>query len=115
MTLSSYYISCTSQISVYIFQCQEDQSLVYVVLWDYQSRKFQQRTPHKDENLDPIVQSVEEAITEYKTKLNASLARHRIKAMAPSIEFLLPDKVRSKEEIRSKLPVYVWVNQLKTT
>lgn len=96
-------------------ECQEDESLVYVVLWDYQSRKFQQRTPFPDEVLDPNVQSVEDAICEYKTKLNASLARHRIKAMAPSIEFLLPDKVRSKEEIRSKLPVYVWVNQLKTS
>ncbi|XP_045204009.2 putative methyltransferase NSUN7 isoform X2 [Mercenaria mercenaria] len=96
-------------------ECQEDQALVFVVLWDYQSRKFQQRTPFKDEELNTIVQSVEEAIIEYKTKLNASLARHRIKMMAPSIEFLLPDKVRSKEEIRSKLPVYVWVNQLKTS
>ncbi|XP_060576770.1 putative methyltransferase NSUN7 isoform X2 [Ruditapes philippinarum] len=96
-------------------ECQEDESLVFVVVWDYQSRKFQQRTPFKEEQLNPIVQSVEEAIIEYKTKLNASLARHRIKAMAPSIEYLLPDKVRSKEEIRSKLPVYVWVNQLKTT
>ncbi|KAL4229770.1 hypothetical protein ACF0H5_010161 [Mactra antiquata] len=94
---------------------QEDESLVYVVLWDYQSRKFQQRTPLDDEVLDSTVQSVEEAILEYKTKLNASLARHRIKAMAPSIEFLLPDKVRSKEEIRSKLPVFTWVNQLKTS
>lgn len=96
-------------------QFQEDESLVYVVLWDYQSRKFQQRTPFTDEVLDHNVQSVEEAIIEFKTKLNASLARHRIKAMAPSIQFLLPDKVRSKEEIRSKLPVYVWVNQLKTS
>jgi len=52
---------------------------VYVVLWDYQSRKFQQRTPFKDEVLDEVVRSVEEAIIEYKTKLNASLARHRIK------------------------------------
>jgi len=85
------------------------------VLWDYQNRKFQARTPFKDEVLDPTVQCVESAILEYKTKLNASLARHRIKAAAPSIEFLLPDKVRSKDNIQSKMPVYVWVNQLKTT
>ena len=85
-----------------------------VVLWDYQNRKFQQRTPQKDEFLDPVVQQVEEAIIEYKTKLNASLARHRIKASAPSLEFLLPEKVRSQEDLASKLPVYVWVNNLKT-
>ena len=85
-----------------------------VVLWDYQNRKFQQRTPFKDELLDPVVQQVEEAIVEYKTKLNASLARHRIKASARSVEFLLPDKVRSKEDLASKLPVYVWVNTLRT-
>lgn len=54
---------------------------MYVVLWDYQSRKFQPRSPFKDEVLDPDVQSVEEAIIEYKTKLNASLARHRIKVL----------------------------------
>ncbi|XP_052276864.1 putative methyltransferase NSUN7 isoform X1 [Dreissena polymorpha] len=94
---------------------KEDESLVYVVLWDYQSRKFQARTPVPGETTDAEVQSVEEAIIEYKTKLNASLARHRIKASAPSIEFLLPDKVRSKEEIVSKTPVYIWVNLLKTT
>ena len=85
-----------------------------VVLWDYQNRKFQQRTPEPDEDLLSDVQSVEEAIVEYKTKLNASLARNRIKASAASLEFLLPDKVRSKEEIRSKMPVYVWINNLKT-
>ncbi|KAL3880122.1 hypothetical protein ACJMK2_032391 [Sinanodonta woodiana] len=86
-----------------------------VVLWDYQSRKFQQRTSIPGEVLDPDVQQVEDAIWELKTKLNASLARHRIKAAAPSLEFLLSDKVRSIEEISSRLPVYVWVNQLKTS
>ena len=85
-----------------------------VVLWDYQNRKFQARTPLKGEVFDPVVQQVEDAIAEYKTKLNASLARHRIKASAPSLEFLLPDKVRSIEEVASRLPVYVWVNNLKT-
>ncbi|KAK3600044.1 hypothetical protein CHS0354_012731 [Potamilus streckersoni] len=96
-------------------ELMEDRGLVMVVLWDYQSRKFQQRTPILDEVLDPDVQQVEDAIWELKTKLNASLARHRIKAAAPSLEFLLSDKVRSIEEISSRLPVYVWVNQLKTS
>ncbi|XP_052795008.1 putative methyltransferase NSUN7 [Mya arenaria] len=100
---------------VHFPECKEDESLVYVVLWDYQNRKFQARTPFNGEVLDSSVQAVESAILEYKTKLNASLARHRIKAAAPSIEFLLPDKVRSKDHVQCKMPVYVWVNQLKTT
>lgn len=84
-----------------------------VILCDYQSRKFQRRTPFKDEVLDQVASDVEDAICDVKTKLNAALARHRIKASAPSIEFLLPEAVRSKEAIGSKTPVYAWINQVK--
>lgn len=91
----------------------EDMGLVMVVLCDYQGRKFQQRSPTPGEELDAVAQQVEDAISECKTKLNACFARHRIKASAPSIEHLLPDLVRSKEEIRSQMPMYLWVNQTK--
>lgn len=93
----------------------EDLGLVMVILCDYQSRKFQRRTPFQDEVLNPVATDVEDAISECKTKLNAALARHRIKASAPSLDHLLPDAVRSKEAIGSKTPVYAWVNQIKTS
>ncbi|KAK3099250.1 hypothetical protein FSP39_001586 [Pinctada imbricata] len=89
----------------------EDSGLVMVILCDYQGRKFQLRTPFPNETLDQVAQQVEEAITECKTRLNAALARHRIKAEAPSLDHLLPESVRSKEEIRCSAPVYAWVNQ----
>lgn len=86
-----------------------------VILCDYQSRKFQKRTSAPGEHVDLSAQQVEESIMEVKTKLNASLARHRIKAEAPSVEHLLPDAVRSKEKIVSTMPMYLWVNQNKIT
>jgi hypothetical protein len=85
-----------------------------VVLCDYQSRKFQPRTPLEDEVLDSVATEVEDAICECKTKLNAAFARCRIKASVPSLAHLLPDTVRSKEAIGTKVPVYAWVNQVKT-
>ena len=66
-----------------------------------------------NETLDPVAQQVEEAILESKTRLNAAFARHRIKAEAHSLDHLLPEAVRNKEEIRSSAPVYAWVNQKK--
>ncbi|XP_025087464.1 putative methyltransferase NSUN7 isoform X1 [Pomacea canaliculata] len=94
-------------------ELQDDSALVMVVLWDFQSRKFQPRVPVGDETLDPAVVQIENAILGMKTKLNATLARRRIKASAPSIEYLLPDIVRAKSSSQKPIPVYAWVNQLK--
>ncbi|XP_048777842.2 putative methyltransferase NSUN7 isoform X3 [Ostrea edulis] len=88
----------------------EDSGLVMVILCDFQGRKFQQRSPLPGETVLPDILEIEQAILECKTHLNAALARHRIKAEAPSLDHLLPDTVRSKEELRSTMPVYGWVN-----
>ncbi|KAL5011527.1 hypothetical protein ScPMuIL_010078 [Solemya velum] len=93
----------------------EDYSLLMVMLCDFQSRKFQFRTPLPGETIDPLAQQVENAINQSKKKLNAALARHRIKASVTSVESLLPMTVRNNEEIKSKMPVYLWVNQWKTS
>lgn len=99
----------------FYFQFNEDSGLVMVMLCDFQSRKFQHRTPFPNETLDETAEQVEEALLQVKTRLNAALARHRIKAAAPSLDHLLPDAVRSKEELRSNMPMYVWVNQIKAS
>ena len=94
-------------------QLRDSEALVMVVLWDYQSRKFQPRVPHQDEELLDSIKVIERAILEQKTKLAASLARRRIKASAPNIEYLLPDNVRRKSSVQQPMPVFAWVNTLK--
>ena len=53
-------------------------------------------------------------ILRYKTKLAASLARFRIKHNLLSIECILPESVKMKQERSSSLPLYAWVNTLKS-
>ncbi|XP_076467610.1 putative methyltransferase NSUN7 [Babylonia areolata] len=89
---------------------KDDECLVMVVLWDYQSRKFQPRIQFDADELDPFVSRIERAILEQKVKLAASLARRRIKESAPTIDYLLPDNLRSKATSQKPLPVYCWVN-----
>ncbi|XP_076446300.1 putative methyltransferase NSUN7 [Babylonia areolata] len=102
---------------------QEDKDLVMVVLWDYQSRKFQPRRwegPGEEEEEQGeeegwgVIGDIERAILEQQTKLKACLARRRIKASAPKIEFLLPDSVRRRSNSQKPMPMYAWVNALKT-
>lgn len=92
----------------------EDSGLVMVMLCDFQGRKFQQRHALPGETVLPDLLEIEQAILECKTHLNAALARRRIKAEAPSLDHLLPDTVRSKEELRSSMPVYGWINNRKS-
>ncbi|XP_055894719.1 putative methyltransferase NSUN7 isoform X1 [Biomphalaria glabrata] len=91
------------------------ESLVCIILYEYQSRKFQRRTPFPDEDLDRTCLEVEEALLKVKTKILSVIAKERIKNNAPSIEYLLPEHIRNKDETKSKTPVYMWVNQFKTT
>lgn len=53
-------------------------------------------------------------IHRFKTKLAASLARCRIKHDLLSIECILPESVKMKQERSSCLPLYAWVNTLKS-
>lgn len=50
----------------------------------------------------------------YRTKLAASLARCRIKHDLLSIESMLPESVKTKQQRSSRLPLYTWVNTLKS-
>lgn len=95
-------------------QLRDDQSLVCIILYDLQSRKFQRRTPLAGEELDGLCGEIEEALLKLKTRILSVIAKERIKHNAPSIEYLLPEHVRNKNETKSKTPVYLWVNQFKT-
>ena len=94
-------------------QFRDNEALVMVVLWDFQSRKFQPRMVLENEELSEGIKRIEKAILEQKTKLAASLARRRIKASAPDIEYLLPDNMRRKSKAQQLMPVFAWVNTIK--
>ncbi|OCT99451.1 hypothetical protein XELAEV_18005233mg [Xenopus laevis] len=90
-------------------------SLVMVMLYDFQDKKFQPRCLSRTEETIEEVQEVEQLLCGSKTRLSAALARSRIKHAIPSIEFILPESVRKQEERSSTVPLYAWVNTTKTS
>ncbi|XP_006781498.1 putative methyltransferase NSUN7 isoform X2 [Neolamprologus brichardi] len=92
----------------------EQMSLVAVMLYDFQNRKFLPRECKVDEIVQEV-RHVEDYLLRFKTKLAASLARCRIKHDLLSIECILPESVKKKQQRSSKLPLYAWVNTLKSS
>ncbi|XP_032883599.1 putative methyltransferase NSUN7 isoform X2 [Amblyraja radiata] len=90
-------------------------SLVLVMLYDYQNRKFLPRNISDIEAVIPEVREVEKCLWNCKTKLAAALARCRIKNDAVSLHLILPESVRNQEKRACSLPLYAWVNVLKTS
>lgn len=60
-----------------------------------------------------MFQQIEDAVYGHKSKLNASLARCRIKLSVSSLLSLLPENVREADKIAPEMFVCCWVNQLK--
>ncbi|KAJ0050198.1 hypothetical protein NL108_014064, partial [Boleophthalmus pectinirostris] len=93
----------------------DQMSLAVVMLFDFQDRKF---IPRKCENTDEDVKEVREVelhLLRFTAKFAASLARWRIKHELLSIECMLPESVRIKQERASSLMLYAWVNSLKSS
>lgn len=88
-------------------------SLIIVMLYDFQDRKFQARLLSDNEEFIAEVIEVENLLNSYKTKLAAALARCRIKHDALSIYHILPETVRNQELRASTLPLYAWINTCK--
>ncbi|KAM6150266.1 putative methyltransferase NSUN7 [Erethizon dorsatum] len=88
-------------------------SLIIVMLYDFQDRKFQTRVLPGNEESISEVQEVEDLLNSFKTKLAAALARYRIKHDALSIYHILPETVRKQEMRASTLPLYAWINTCK--
>nr|XP_023646542.1 putative methyltransferase NSUN7 isoform X1 [Paramormyrops kingsleyae]XP_023646551.1 putative methyltransferase NSUN7 isoform X1 [Paramormyrops kingsleyae]XP_023646557.1 putative methyltransferase NSUN7 isoform X1 [Paramormyrops kingsleyae] len=90
-------------------------SLVLVMLFDFQDRKFLPReglAGPADEQLEDV-RKAESCLFRFRTKLAASLARCRIKHNVPSIECMLPESVKRMQERARSLPLCAWVNTLK--
>ncbi|XP_028347831.1 putative methyltransferase NSUN7 isoform X1 [Physeter macrocephalus] len=88
-------------------------SLIIVMLYDFQDRKFQARLLSDNEESIAEVVEVENLLNSFKTKLAAALARCRIKHDALSIYHILPETVRNQELRASTLPLYAWINTCK--
>ncbi|NWX50614.1 NSUN7 methyltransferase, partial [Steatornis caripensis] len=88
-------------------------SLLVVMLYDLQDRKFQAREVFDEEEPVAEVRKVECYLYRYTTKLAAALARCRIKHGALSIECILPEPIRMQEQRASALPLWVWINTFK--
>ncbi|XP_067591913.1 putative methyltransferase NSUN7 isoform X2 [Pseudorca crassidens] len=88
-------------------------SLIIVMLYDFQDRKFQARLISDNEESVAEVLEVENLLNSFKTKLAAALARYRIKHDALSIYHILPERVRNQELRASTLPLYAWINTCK--
>ncbi|XP_054996108.1 putative methyltransferase NSUN7 [Sorex araneus] len=85
-------------------------SLIIVMLYDFQDRKFQPRLLFDNEEAIGEVQEIEAFLNSFKTKLAAALAKCRIKHDALSIYHILPETVRNQELRASTLPLYAWIN-----
>ncbi|XP_019934940.2 putative methyltransferase NSUN7 isoform X1 [Paralichthys olivaceus] len=93
----------------------DQMGLVAVMLYDFQDRKFLPREQQREEEVLQEVRDVENYLLRLKTKLAASLARCRIKHNLLSIECFLPESVKIKQQRSSSLPLYTWVNTLKSS
>uniref|UniRef100_A0A3P8T8Q3 NOP2/Sun RNA methyltransferase family member 7 n=1 Tax=Amphiprion percula TaxID=161767 RepID=A0A3P8T8Q3_AMPPE len=89
--------------------------LVAVMLCDFQDRKFLPWECQWEEEFIQEVRDVKNCLFRFKTKLAASLARCRIKRGLLSIECILPESVKKMQERSKSLPLYAWVNTLKSS
>ncbi|NXG24783.1 NSUN7 methyltransferase, partial [Grallaria varia] len=100
-----------------VYPCQsipdELTSLLVVMLYDLQSRKFEARKIFDEEEPVAEVQEVGHYLYRYMIKLAAALARCRIKHDALSIEYFIPETIRKQEQWVSALPFCVWINTYK--
>ncbi|KAM9375999.1 putative methyltransferase NSUN7 [Pholidichthys leucotaenia] len=94
---------------------EDRMGLVAVMLYDFQDRRFVPRENKREDEIIQEVRDVENYLLRFKTNLAASLARCRIKRDFVSIDCVLPEIVRKKQERSSSLPVYAWVNTLKSS
>ncbi|XP_027542518.1 putative methyltransferase NSUN7 isoform X5 [Neopelma chrysocephalum] len=99
--------------NAFLLQPDELTSLLVVMLYDLQDRKFGARKIFDEEEPVEEVQEIGHYLYSYRTKLAAALARCRIKYDALSIEHFVPETIWKQEQRVSALPFYVWINTFK--
>ncbi|XP_061772327.1 putative methyltransferase NSUN7 [Nerophis ophidion] len=92
--------------------------LAMVMLCNLQERKFlpRERRPAKEgEEPRQEVRDLENTLHKCKTKLAASLARCRVKHGLRSVSCILSESVRTRQHVAKILPLYAWVNTLRSS
>ncbi|KAG7241275.1 hypothetical protein INR49_025793 [Caranx melampygus] len=91
--------------------------LAMVMLFDLQDRRFTMRENSMKSQAEPLqeVRDLERSLHRCKTKLAASLARCRVKQNLQSVSCFLSDPVKTKQRRAKRLPLYAWVNTLRTS
>ncbi|XP_051917585.1 putative methyltransferase NSUN7 [Hippocampus zosterae] len=92
----------------------DQMSLFAVMLYDLKGRKFFPQDQTGKESIREV-RDVENYLIRFKTKLEASLARYRIKHDLSSLDCILPESVKVKQERSNRLPLYAWVNLLRSS
>ncbi|XP_073778522.1 putative methyltransferase NSUN7 isoform X1 [Danio rerio] len=87
-------------------------SLVVVLLTDLLDRKFLPRRQSTNQKAVKAVREVEACLLRFKTKLVASLARCRIKHELLTLDRILPENIRHRQERETHLLLYTWINTL---
>ncbi|XP_051715564.1 putative methyltransferase NSUN7 isoform X2 [Ctenopharyngodon idella] len=92
-------------------------SLVAVMLTDLLDRKFLPRMQPANQAEEEVkaVREVEACLLRFRTKLVASLARCRIKHDLLTLENILPENIRHRQERATQLPLYAWINTLRSS
>ncbi|XP_067239951.1 putative methyltransferase NSUN7 [Chanodichthys erythropterus] len=92
-------------------------SLVAVMLTDLMDRKFLPRMQPANQAEEEVkaVREVEACLLRFRTKLVASLARCRIKHDLLTLENILPENIRHRQERATQLPLYAWINTLRSS
>ncbi|XP_050983925.1 putative methyltransferase NSUN7 isoform X2 [Labeo rohita] len=92
-------------------------SLVAVMLTDLMDRKFLPRLPPANQEEEEVkaVREVEARLLRFRTKLVASLARCRIKHELLTLDNILPENMRHRQERATLLPLYGWINTLRSS
>ncbi|KAK9963802.1 hypothetical protein ABG768_006964 [Culter alburnus] len=92
-------------------------SLVAVMLTDLMDRKFLPRMQPASQAEEEVkaVREVEACLLRFRTKLVASLARCRIKHDLLTLENILPENIRHRQERATQLPLYAWINTLRSS
>ncbi|KAI2656679.1 hypothetical protein H4Q32_020657 [Labeo rohita] len=104
-------------MSLLYLQLDHSMSLVAVMLTDLMDRKFLPRLPPANQEEEEVkaVREVEARLLRFRTKLVASLARCRIKHELLTLDNILPENMRHRQERATLLPLYGWINTLRSS
>ncbi len=89
--------------------------LLHIMLFDFQNHKFSLRFPRNtSDNIPGPVSRISQALWHHRVKLNATLARMRVKSNSSVISQLIPDKAsREIYEANKSCPCFTRINSIK--